>query len=160
VLPIAIAAASPTARVSVATAITTSIRKKVGTTSHRNDCPSEPEGSVAPTCAMLPRGAAQERGGNERAGAMGQPVPGDPAPGEVTAERKGEGDGRVDVSATDMAERPDDGCDYEAECDRDADVAELVRLGVNHYRPRPGEDESERADQFCGEGARERRHLG
>ena len=52
--PIAIAAASPTARVSVATARTTNMRKKLSTTSQRNDCASEPDGSVAPTCAMFP----------------------------------------------------------------------------------------------------------
>jgi hypothetical protein len=50
----AIAAASPTARVSVATAMITNIRKKVSTTSHRNDCPCDPDGSVAPTCATFP----------------------------------------------------------------------------------------------------------
>ena len=52
--PIAIAAASPTARVSVATAMITNIRKKVSTPSHRNACPSLPEGRVAPTWAMSP----------------------------------------------------------------------------------------------------------
>ena len=52
--PIAIAAASPTARVSVATAMITNIRKKVSTTSHRNAWPSEPAGRVAPTWAMSP----------------------------------------------------------------------------------------------------------
>ena len=52
--PIAIAAASPTACVSVATAMITNIRKNVSTLSHRNACPSEPLGSVAPTCATFP----------------------------------------------------------------------------------------------------------
>ena len=52
--PTAIAAASPTARVSVATAMITNIRKKVSTSSQRKDWPCEPEGSVAPTLAMLP----------------------------------------------------------------------------------------------------------
>src|SRR5579862_4429100 len=52
--PIAIAAASPTARVSVATARITNIRNALITSSHRNDCPCDPEGSVAPTWAILP----------------------------------------------------------------------------------------------------------
>ena len=52
--PIAIAAASPTARVSVATAMITNIRKKLSTSSQRNDCACEPLGSVAPTWATLP----------------------------------------------------------------------------------------------------------
>jgi hypothetical protein len=52
--PIAIAAASPTARVSVATAMITNIRKNVITSSQRSDWPCEPDGSVAPTWAMLP----------------------------------------------------------------------------------------------------------
>ena len=55
--PTAIAAASPTARVSVATAMITNIRNTVRTVSQRNDCPSEPDGSVAPTWATLPSDA-------------------------------------------------------------------------------------------------------
>jgi hypothetical protein len=55
--PIAIAAASPTARVSVATAMITNIKKKLRTSSQRNDWPSEPEGSVAPMLAMSPNEA-------------------------------------------------------------------------------------------------------
>ena len=53
--PIAIAAASPTARVSVATAMITNIRKKLSTSSQRNDWRWEPLGMVAPMCAMSPR---------------------------------------------------------------------------------------------------------
>jgi hypothetical protein len=41
-------------RVSVATAMITNIRKKLSTSSQRNDFPCEPDGSVAPTWAMLP----------------------------------------------------------------------------------------------------------
>jgi hypothetical protein len=52
--PIAIAAASPTARVSVATARITNIRKALITSSQRKDCPCEPEGSVVPRWAMFP----------------------------------------------------------------------------------------------------------
>ena len=44
VAAIAIAAASPTARVSVATASTTNMRKALITSSQRNDCPAEPLG--------------------------------------------------------------------------------------------------------------------
>src|SRR6185437_11736894 len=54
VAPIAIAAASPTARVSVATAMITNIRKNDSTASHRKACPSDPLGSVAPRWATLP----------------------------------------------------------------------------------------------------------
>jgi hypothetical protein len=57
VAPTAIAAASPTARVSVATAMITNIRKNVSTASHRNACPSDPLGNVAPTCATSPSDA-------------------------------------------------------------------------------------------------------
>ena len=52
--PIAIAAASPTALVSVATARITNIRKAVITSSKKNDCACEPAGSVAPTSATSP----------------------------------------------------------------------------------------------------------
>ena len=51
--PIAIAAASPTARVSVATAMITNIKKKVSTSSLRT-LALEPLGMVAPMCAMSP----------------------------------------------------------------------------------------------------------
>jgi hypothetical protein len=55
--PIAIAAASPTARVSVATLMITNIKKKVRISSHRNACPCEPDGSVPPTLAWSPSDA-------------------------------------------------------------------------------------------------------
>ena len=68
--PIAIAAASPTARVSVATAMITNIRKKVRTGSQRKPAPSEPDGSVAPRFGdVAERGPQQERGG-DRAGEL------------------------------------------------------------------------------------------
>ena len=50
----AIAAASPTARVSVATAITTNMRNALRMNSQRNDWLWDPEGKVAPTWATLP----------------------------------------------------------------------------------------------------------
>ena len=53
--PIAIAAASPTARESVATAMMTNIRKKVSTSSQRKAWPCEPLGMVAPSWAWSPR---------------------------------------------------------------------------------------------------------
>jgi hypothetical protein len=59
--PMARAAASPTARVSVATAMITSIRKKVRTTSQRKAWRSEPEGSVAPTFATSPSDARRSK---------------------------------------------------------------------------------------------------
>jgi len=51
------AAASPTARVSVATLMITNIRKKVRISSHTKACPCEPDGSVAPTWAWSPSDA-------------------------------------------------------------------------------------------------------
>ena len=50
----ALAAASPTARVSVATARITNIRNALSTSSQRNDWPWDPDGRVAPTWAMFP----------------------------------------------------------------------------------------------------------
>ncbi len=49
--PIAIAAAAPTARVSVATAMITNIRKALRTTSYTRALPTPTLGSVAPSCA-------------------------------------------------------------------------------------------------------------
>ena len=51
--PIAIAAEAPTARVSVATAMITNMRKVVSTTSYRNACPAPTLGTVAPRFAGL-----------------------------------------------------------------------------------------------------------
>jgi hypothetical protein len=52
------------------------------------------------------------------------------------------------VSAGDVADRVDHRHGREAEDDRDADVAERVRLGVDHHGARPGEDEGEGADRL------------
>src|SRR5579859_805261 len=54
VAPMANAAACPTARVSVATAMITSIRPNDRIASNPNDCHTLPLGTVAPTCATGP----------------------------------------------------------------------------------------------------------
>ncbi len=136
--PIAIAAASPTARVSVATAMITNIRNAVMTTSQRNDCASEPEGSVAPTWAMLPSEALQQRRRRDRADELSPPVP-------DAARRSGKCRVSVNASVTaplkcapgDVPDRVDHRHDHEAERDRHADVTELVRLRVDHHAPAP-----------------------
>ena len=125
--PIAIAAASPTARVSVATAMITNIRKAVMTSSQRNDCASEPDGSVAPTCGDVAERARAGSAAAERADELGDPVGDGPRPGEVPGEREGERDGGVEVRAGDVPDRVDHRHDHEPERDRDADVAERVR---------------------------------
>ena len=106
--------------------------------------------------------AAQDRRGGERAEELGGPVAERARPGEVPAEREGEGDRRVEVGAGDVPDRVDHRHDHEAEGDRDADVAELVCLGVDHDRAATGEDERERADELGHEPTREHpiRHDG
>ena len=52
--PMASAAACPTARISVATAVITTIRKNVSTTSQAKDWMSEPAGCVTPRSASGP----------------------------------------------------------------------------------------------------------
>src|SRR5881275_2305717 len=111
--PIAIAAASPTARVSVATARTTNIRNAVITSSHTKDCPCEPDGSVTPTCAMLP---SEPR----------RPVSERTPPGEMAGERERERHRRVEMRPGDVPDRIDHRHDHQPECDRDADVAERM----------------------------------
>ena len=126
--PIAIAAASPTARVSVATAMITNIRKNVSTISQRNDCPCEPAGSVAPTCATLPSEPRRSAAASERAGELRDPVADRARPREVPRQRERERDRGVEVRAGDVADGVDHRHDHEPEADRDADVAERVRL--------------------------------
>ena len=153
--PIAIAAASPTARVSVATAMITNIRKKVSTSSQTNDWPCEPEGSGRAHLGDVPERGTQQCGREDRAGDLGGPVADGAPPREVSREREGEGDGRVEVGAGDVADRVDHRHDHEPEGDRDADVAEGAGLGVDHDRAGAGEDECEGADRFGDERAAE-----
>jgi hypothetical protein len=64
----------------------------------------------------------------------------------VAREREGEGDGGVEVgTAADVADGVDPKHDHQPEGDRDADVAELLRLRVDHDR---AEDERERPDRL------------
>ena len=146
--PIAIAAASPTARVSVATAMITNIRKAVRTSSQRNDCPCEPRWERRADVGDVAERASQDRRGRKAPTSCARPVGDRARPGKVPGEREGERDGGVEVGAGDVADRVDHHHDHEAERDRDADVPELVRLGVDHDRAAAGEDERERADRL------------
>ena len=90
--PIAIAAASPTARVSVATAMITNIRKK-----RQHELPEERlrsasrTGSVAPTWAMFAERAAQDAAAASSAPAsLRGPVAHDARPREVAGQRERE----------------------------------------------------------------------
>src|SRR5712691_2532284 len=49
----------------------------------------------------------QDQGGERRAGQLHDDVAGDPAPGEVAAQREGDADGRVQVGAGDLAHEQD-----------------------------------------------------
>ena len=80
--PIAIAAASPTARVSVATARITNMRKAVMTSSKKNDCASEPEERRADAGDVAEQGA-QEEGREDGARELGRPVAEGAWPGKV-----------------------------------------------------------------------------
>src|ERR1700675_2804254 len=88
--PIAIAAASPTARVSVAAAMITNIRKKVSTSSHRKLWPCDPEGRRGGREGA--QGAPDKSCGEERAGKLWEPVADHAPPREVSREREGEAD--------------------------------------------------------------------
>ena len=123
--PIAIAAASPTARVSVATARITNIRNAVSTISQKNDCACEPDGSVAPTCATSAERRRSTARCGERARRAARPSSRGARPREVAGQREREGDGPVEMSAGDVPDGVDHHHDHEAERDRDADVPEL-----------------------------------
>ena len=88
--PIAIAAASPTARASVATAMITNIRKNVRTNSQRSAWPCEPDGNVAPRWARLPSERAEDRGSEQRAGQLREPVADRARPRKMPRERERE----------------------------------------------------------------------
>ena len=93
----------------------TNIRKALITSSQRNDCPCEPDGSVAPTCGDVAERATQERCGDERADELSAPVGDRAPPGEVPGQREGERDGGVEVRAGDVPDRVDHRHDHEAE---------------------------------------------
>ena len=67
---------------------------------------------------------------------------------------EGEGHGGVEVGAADVADRVDPEHDHQPERDRNADMAELVRLRIDHHRAAAGEDEREGADRLRDERAR------
>src|SRR5512146_727463 len=132
--PIAIAAASPTARVSVATAMITNIRNAVRTISHTNDWVFDPAGSVAPTCASRPSDARSSAAASTApARQLRDPVGKDPHPREMPGDRERERHGRVEVSTRDVPDPVDHHHDHEAERDRHTDVPERSRLRVDHH---------------------------
>src|SRR5581483_305532 len=101
------------------------------------------------------RGPQQSRG-RYRADELRRPVGESARPGEVASECEREGDRGVEVGAADVADSVDPEHDYQTEGEGDADVAELVGLGVDHDRAAAGEDERERAYGLRHEGADER----
>src|SRR5579872_1249671 len=64
----------------------------------------------------------------------------------------------VEVGAADVTDGVDPEHDHKAEGDRDADMAELVRLRVDHHGPATGEHERERPDRLPHQRAHEWRH--
>ncbi len=160
--PTAMAAASPTARVSVATAITTNI-----SSAGHHDFPEKRlcvgtarQGGT--DVRDVAERAAQEECSDERTKQLREPVPTRARPGEVAREDEGEGDGRIEVRAGDVPDGVDHRHDHEPERERHPDVSELVRLGVDHDRARAGKDECKGADRLGDQRPgqqRERRHA-
>jgi hypothetical protein len=68
---------------------------------------------------------------------------------EPAGEEHGEGDGGVEVTAGDLAERVETGQEREAEAERDDDHERLVGGERREDRDRADEDEGERAEQLC-----------
>ena len=66
----------------------------------------------------------------------------------MEAESEREGDRGVEVGAGDVPDGVDHHHDHQAEREGDADVAELMRLGVDHDGAAAGEHERERADEL------------
>ena len=147
------------ARVSVATAMITNIRKNVSTTSHRNDCASEPDGVVAPTLATSPSEPRKTAAAAMAPDALRHPVKADPPQREVARQPKRESHRRVEMCAGHVPDRVDHRHDREAESERDACVPESTRLRVDHDRAAAEEDETEDADRLGEQRTRERAHL-
>ena len=151
--PIASAAASPTALVSVATARITNIRNAVITSSKKNDCACEPAGSVAPTSATSPSEARRSSAGGHGASQLSGPVARGARPGEMAREGECECDGPVEMRAGNVSDGIDHRHDHEAECICDADATKRPRLRVHHHRARPREHQRERPDRLGDEDA-------
>ncbi len=101
--------------------------------------------------------SAQERSCEERARDLRAPVGDRARPREVAGQREGEGHGRIEVRAADVADRVDPEHDHQPEADRHTHMAELMRLGVHHHRATTREDERERTDRLGNERPRESR---
>ncbi len=121
--------------------------------SQTNDCPCEPDGRVAPTCAMFPSERAEHRRRAKRSGELRRPVCEGARPREVPRQSECKRDRRIEVRPADVTNRVDPEHDHEAEGDRDADVAELMRLRVDHHCAAACEHERERADRLGDERA-------
>ena len=153
--PTAIAAASPTARVSVATA-----------NDHEHEEEGEdrlPEERLAVGAARV-RGAdvgdvaeraAKDRRSDEGSDELRAPVERYLPAWEVPRQCERERHGRVEMGARDVSDGIDHGHDHEPERDRHADVAERARLLVDHDRAAAGEDERERPDRLGDQDARQ-----
>ena len=113
--PTAIAAASPTARVSVATAMITNIRNAVSTISQRNDCASDPDGRVAPTSAMFPSEPRRTARPRRAPGELRAPVGDARGHGKWRVSANASVTARVEVRAGDVADRVDHRHDHEPE---------------------------------------------
>ena len=91
---------------------------------------------MAPTSAMSPS-EARRRAPQRRADELRRPVAECLAHGEVPGQREGEGDGRVEVGAGDVADCVDHRHDHEPEGDRDPDVAERPVFASTMIAPQP-----------------------
>ena len=141
--PIARAAASPTARVSVATAVITSIRIPVNTASMAIAAGTGTDGDVTPI-GTSPSAHRRVAAAAIAPATWAIPYVTTRGHGKWRPRANADRHGRVEVRARDVAERIDHHRDREAERDGDPGGVEPA----DRDRPAAGEDEDERSDEL------------
>ena len=149
VAPMAMAAACPTARVSVAVAMMTNMRKKVKSVSNPKDCQAPPASCWQGGTQVhhIPQQEAQAGRGQRGSRQLRGPVADQSPHREMPRQHEAERDGRVEVRPADMAERVDQDHDDQPEHQPHPDVRHLpAREGIDHDRATAGEDQPEGAN--------------
>lgn len=116
-------ASSPTARVSVATAVMTNIKAAVSNVSSTSDCSGGPLGTVDPSPATTPKSTRSVAAAAIGAGQLPTDVRRRLTPGKVAAYCESQRYGGVEMRARQVTGRGDHHDDDKAKCQRHADVA-------------------------------------
>ena len=149
VAPIARAASCPWALESVATATITSMSRKVSINFQTQGLGRAHGGKICALMGYATQQGKKDGAGKDAAGHLGGHVAGNGTPGQMSAEGKAEGYGRVYVGAGDVAQGEDDNGDGEACGEAYAQMGNLSAGNlVGHDDAGGHEDQQEGPDEL------------